>query len=283
MFKVGTCLIIAAAFAVGSVQAAQPGFGDRTPPGSFLKWRVSSPQQLSAQLKGVNEVGIRYAAFFKKDAGQLADKFANFQLKALSSDLRTRVYFVGRGGRILSEYRTLKKGSLVFLSETGKPLLDARCGNPLATDIPTSLAQKPQTAPKIATETPVSSQIPAAAEGADIPAGVQLAEAAPIAPEPVMTQVLAQPAEVLTTETIAPTVAAVAPVATEVVIPPVVSAGSRGPFGLLFLPLLLAGGGGGGGGTNPLPPVVPEPASVMTIASSLIGFGLMVRPRSKRG
>lgn len=269
---------IAAGLAV--LLAAVPASAERTPPGSFLRDRVDSPQALSAQVKNVGYVGQRYASFYGLKVDEVARRFAALEYRHLRNDLRTRVWFVGKGNRIISEMRTFKAGTPMFFTKTGQPVLDGRCGNPVRSDLPQAVAQQP--APQV-TSVP-EMQVTAQGAGAEA-AEVALTEALPLQPEPVITQVLAQPAEiivppaeVLISETVVPTVteAVVAPAVQSL---PAAAAGgaSLGPLGLLAIPVIaIAAGGGGGGGTA----IIPEPGSLIALGSGLIAFsGVLLRAR----
>ncbi len=256
--------------------ASVPALAERTPPGSFLRDRVDSAQALSAQVRNVSYVGQRYASFYGLKADEVARRFAALEYRHLQNDLRTRVWFVGKGNRILSEMRTFKAGTPMFFTKTGQPVLDGRCGNPLRQDLPQAVAQQPAPQTTSVPEARVTAQ--AAGEEA---AEVVLTEALPVQPEPVITQVLAQPAEiivppteVLITETVVPTVteAVVTPAVQS--IPAAAAGGSLNPLGLLLVPAIALAAGGGSSY------VIPEPGSLIALGSGLIAFsGVLMRAR----
>lgn len=264
MLRRGLVLLTAIA-AVSLVLTATPGFAERTPPGSFLRDRVTSPQALSSQIGSVNYVAQRYATHYGLKADEVARRFATLEYRMLSKDIRTQVWFIGKGNRIISEMRTFKAGTPMFFTASGQPVLDARCGNPLSRSVPRVVAQQP------APQTMSSPESTVAAQVTEVPAEVTLAQAVPVQPEPVITQVLAQPTEVIAAETVVPTVSQA--VTTTVVenVPVATAGGGIGAAGgLLALPLIaLAAGGGGGGGT----PIVPEPGTLVTLAGGLAAMG----------
>ncbi|MEJ5297457.1 MAG: PEP-CTERM sorting domain-containing protein [Armatimonadota bacterium] len=259
--------------------ASLPASAERTPPGSFLRDRVDSAQALSAQVKSVNYVGQRYANFYGLKADEVARRFAALEYRHLQNDLRTRVWFVGKGNRILSEVRTFKAGTPMFFTKTGQPVLDGRCGNPLRADLPQAVAQQPAPQTTSVPEAQVAAQ-----GGSGEAAEVALTEALPVQPEPVITQVLAQPAEiivppseVLITETVVPTVteAMVAPAVESIPAAAAAGGSSLGPLGLLAIPVIAIAAGGGGNSY-----VIPEPGSLIALGSGLIAFsGVLLRAR----
>ncbi len=270
----------AAALAVLTGIAASPSRAERTLPGSFLKWRVSSPSELSKQVKDSAEVGRRYQTYYNEDASTISARFSTLHVMPLSKDLTTRVHYIGDSGKISSRMKTFPAGSLVFADSDNKPVLDYKCGNPMSSELPAAEEIMSKKAPEAGGELPMSGQ------GAQIPPDVQMTEVASAttvpSAEPVFTEVLAQPTEVFTgAATLGPTAATTATTAVEAAPIAVAAGGGGGPLGVLAaVPLLLLGGGGGGGGGTG--PVVPEPSTVLTLAAGLSAYaGLAIR--RKRG
>lgn len=241
--------------------APLPGKAERTPPGAFLRYRVKTSTDASRQVIEDKTVANRYSAFFKTSPGKVADSFADLRLERLSHDWRGRVYFRGRGDRVISEVRTLKAGYWVYVDWKGRPVLDAGCGNPLTTSLP---SRPPKELPPPVSSNPLM-MVP---QGG----GPEFAAAAPM---PVFTTELAPLTLLPETQ-----VSALAPVVYA----------SRGGFPLpLLIPLLFTGGGGGGGNTPPPPvidggggggdnpPPVPEPASMVMTAMGLAAAAKMRR------
>lgn len=269
-------LLMAALIGASLVLSAAPGFAERTPPGSFLRDIEQNGPGLAEQVRDVNYVGNRYANFYGLSASEVAQRFSHLQYRPLNQDHRVRVWFVGRGNRIISEMRTFKAGTPVFVTADGQLVLDGRCGNPLSQNLPRVVAQKPAPAPTVAAN-PEASAPTTMAQTAEMPAEVTLAQATPVEPEPVITQVLAQPTEVIISESVTPVVTATATEAVEAV-PPVISGGGGGfsPLALLAIPAVALAAGGGGGNE-----VIPEPASLVALATGLTAFGgVMFRRRS---
>lgn len=111
------------------------GFGatTKTPPGSFLRYRVSSTSALVRQVREDRIVGLRYANFFHMNRDEVVDSFKGFRLTTLPETRKLRVYFYDVRGRVVSEIRTLRKGTPVFVDAYGTPIMEEKCGNPLAT------------------------------------------------------------------------------------------------------------------------------------------------------
>ncbi len=223
----------------------------------------------------------RYSLHFGVSPEALDEYFnTNLQLITLKQSLKTQCWYVDKKGRTHVKTKILPKGTKVFTTKTGKPVIQASCGNPLRTDLPDRESTKG------ITETIESENASAAM--------------APPAPE-VETMVLPAPEEVITTAAVmappAPAAAATLPImappvmqpiaASAVSIAPVAAAAAAagsgagsvlGVLGGLGAVAGLAGGGGGGGSHAPS---VPEASSLLVLLSGLGAMPLAFKLRRK--
>lgn len=258
---------------------AAPGSAERTPPGSFLVNRVTNAQDLSSQVTANKVVANRYSNFYKTSPVTVAERFEGLKYGTLSSNMRTRVHFIGKGGRIISEMRNFKAGYPVFFDSRGVPVLDARCGNPLTTELPA--APKQVAAAPAPAAPPAAPESAAVGQGAEVPEELMIAEAAPLelpSADPVISQVLAQPVEILVPEIVSPIVEAATPpaVGSPAEIIATASGGGLGWLGLLAIPAVIVATDSGTSGE-----VIPEPGAVTVLATGLAGMAVMFR-RTKR-
>lgn len=148
--------------AVGGV----PGVAQAMPRGSFLTRPVSSPQALANLVLSNPEVAARYSKHFGMDARKLATYFrTNLHMSTLSRSEPLEVSYYGYNDVIVSRTKRLPAGTPVFVDFTGKPILEASCGNPL-TSVLTERAAEVQ--PKTLPTASVPSQIPGAVQVAQV-------------------------------------------------------------------------------------------------------------------
>ncbi len=123
---------------IALITVSSVGFcaSSRTPPGSFLRHRVSSTSGLVNQVKDDKVVGLRYRNFYHTDRDTIVDVFKGLRLIPLPQARKLRVYYYDAHGRVVSEARTVRKGTPVFVDINGNPVLEVRCGNPVATKLP---------------------------------------------------------------------------------------------------------------------------------------------------
>lgn len=242
---------------------------ERTPPGSYLIYRATSVAELRSQVANNPVVRSRYSKHFGLSPAEL-DKYLadNVTLVALKQPLRTQCWYIDKSGKTSVKTKLLPRGTMVFATKAGVPLLSWSCGNPLKPELPQKVAMKP------------------------------LLEIKP--PEPaVETKVLANPIETISTAVVT------APPATEITsilpleappvlesiaapavsMPPIITSSRGGGGGLLgllgglgALAGALGGGGGGGGGGG----VIPEPSSFIALGSCLALFPVAFGIRRKR-
>ena len=248
MKRVPTALLIATSLVLAAASATMAS--ERTPPGSFLNYRATSVEQLMGEVAKNAAVRVRFARHFGVSPDELSKYFAeNLDLVSLKSPLRTKTWFVGKGGRIYSKTKLYPKGTLVFTTKDGKPLLAWSCGNPLSANLPL----KVETVPIAAAETTI------------VKPAVETVAA---------TAVTAAPA---------PAVAALTPIMSPppignfsvppVAVPP--SLGDKFGFGWL-LPLV------GLFRNTPTPNPVPEPSTLMAMGMGLSMVPVLRRVRRSR-
>ncbi len=263
------CAFVAPAF------AAKPA-----PPGSYMKYSVSSVDELREQVANDSLLRNRYSLHFGVSPEALDEYFStNLQLITLKQSLKTQCWYVDKKGRTHVKTKTLPKGTKVFATKAGKAVIQASCGNPLRTDLPDRVSTKN------VTETIQSENASAAM--------------APPAPE-VETMVLPAPEEVITTAVVmappAPAAAATLPImappamqpiaASAVSIAPIAAAAAAAGSGIGSVLGVLGGLGavaglaGGGGGGSHSPPV-PEASSLLALLGGLSAMPLMFKLRRK--
>jgi hypothetical protein len=180
---------------------------ERTPPGSFLKYRATSIDELASQVARNTAVRIRFAEHFGVSPDQVADYFAkNLTLISLKKPLKTTAWYIGKRGQVYKKTKLLAKGSLVFATKDGKPVLVWSCGNPLRANLPlkietasgpsvaaapTQVAAAPVEVKVLAT--PIETVAVAAVTAAPAPAAVALT---PIAAPPPLAVFAAPPVAV---------------------------------------------------------------------------------------
>jgi hypothetical protein len=256
MRKYFILLILPAMLCTSAVHAAK---AKRMPPGSFLTSPVGSVDQLAQAVKKDETLAARYAKHFGMASSGLSEYFSkNLKLSTLSKPGAFTVYYVTRSGRIKVHKKWLRAGTKVFVDPKGTPVILVICGNPLVRELIQPVAEV-KAPPAPVQPTPVVS------EPAPLP--VEIAET-PIA-EPIETQVLSEPpmeVHLLTPEPMAISSQAAAS-----------SSGKSGWFipGLVGVGAAVSGGGGGSHHVN----VVPEPGSLILLASGISYLGFIFRKR----
>lgn len=130
----------------------------RMPYGAFLTQPVSSVSQLTTVIETDSVVSSRYTSHFGMSQAALVEYFkTNVEMKSLEKDTTFTVYFIANG-KVTAHKKTLKAGSMIFVTTTGVPVMDVECGNPLTRSLPKILAEKP--APIVAVE-PYMAEVPA--------------------------------------------------------------------------------------------------------------------------
>lgn len=107
------------------------------PPGSFIRNQVRSVDSLVDQVQRDPVVRKRYASHFGVSPEYLVGYLKNqVELVTLRAPLKTQVWYVGRDGRLHSKTKLLPRGSQVFATREGRPLILWLCGNPLLSVLP---------------------------------------------------------------------------------------------------------------------------------------------------
>lgn len=248
----------------------------KTPPGSYLRNSVTSVDELRTQVANDSVVRSRYSIHFGISAQDLDEYIAsNLQITTLKQPLRVQVWYVDKHGRTSVKTKNLPKGTKVFSTKEGKPVLQWACGNPLTTQLPkvevtsqseSAVAALPEESPITAVETRV------------LPAPEEIITSAVVMAPPVTEVVAALPVVA------APAMqAAVAPAVSFA--PAVVAAagagggmgGILGVLGGLGAVAGLAGGGGGGSSS----PAIPEPSSLLALMGCLTAVPAALRFKRK--
>jgi len=225
--------------------------------GAFLIDYAASVSQVMDQVEGSRLVALRYAKHFRTEPSSVLRYFrSELEVTTLSENTTLTVYYLDESRNIAGKTTELKAGTKVFGNRVGTPILEYGTGNPISATLIT---------------------------GAGIKGNV-------------VAQVLEQPATELTTTTPAGEAARVASSQPGTMVasnlPGAKSAGAgRSSFGssagwLLPIGLVgaaMSGGGGGGGGKtpeNPREPLIPEPAGLLALGTSLVALaGLVYRKR----
>jgi hypothetical protein len=199
-------LLLAGAFLSSTVYGV--GGKQITIRGSFLKYRANSAGELVSILRNDPTVCVYYAKHFGTTMTGVLDYFdSHLRLMRLRKSMTTDVYCL-RPGKILSHKRVLPAGTLVFASESGQPVLDWRCGNPLTSVLPGPKATRTGRAPTKQTNSKTK-----IASGKSSTQAATTAVATATAPGNVVEKVLALPPAELT-PTVATSVAAIPQYAT---------------------------------------------------------------------
>lgn len=232
----------------------------KMPPGSFLKYRAATVGDLTNQISTDPTVKMRYARHFKVSPDEITRSFnSDLQLIALKNPLRTTVWYIDKNGKAFKKSRVLPKGTMVFATKSGKPVLSWSCGNPLSTKLEAPKVEKVVTKP-----TPVDPVV------TKVDPSVETITAATITAVPaVLTEAVAVEPVAAIPIIGSPSLSAVAPV---------ISKGSSlGWIGALggIIGGVAAAGGGGGSTTV----VTPEPSSLIAMATGLSTLGILGRKR----
>lgn len=238
VYRFGTVMGMAAALcAVGMAQ--HPGRN------AFLEVSAKSTSDLIQQVRTNPNIRDSYERHFQMTETELISYLRTLRPMRLQQEQVFTIYSVPPGGELKAHTQRLRKGELVFVDANGKPVLRARCGNPLVGAPPGVVPEE------TISETPPETremEVPQAEMVPGIPLAMQ--PAPPIVPEEV--------------------------VVTPPPVTPVVTAAQGIPiWPLLALPAL---GGTIHGGHNVDTPV-PEPMTMLGLAA---GAGaLMARKRRK--
>lgn len=295
--------VLALLILIGSAASALPAHSARehTPPGSFLPYRAATVRELAGQISGNAKIKARYARHFRTSGDEVVKRLGSgLKLVQLQHARRVQSWYVGKNGRTYKKTKLFPKGTLVFATSDGRPVLSWSCGNPLRASLPgrgASTSAKGKTKGSAPSVAGVGKQ--------DISAGAEVQTQ-----EPEM-KIMAQPVEIVSAPPMIATPdlltepepseapAEQAPPAEPVVMAagpappavPVIVTNPAGPgFGWLgglaglFGGLALAGGGSSVNATPtpPEPPAVPEPGSLIALGVGLSMAAAVSRRRRAR-
>ncbi len=234
-----------------TVFLAGAAYAERTPPGSFVKYRVATVKALAQQIRQDPVARKRFAQHFKIPEALVADRFEkSLKMVTTKKPIRTTMWYVTKANTVQKKTKLLPKGTVVFADKLGKPILAWSCGNPM---VPRLTA--PNAPNKVVTTPPDEEIVKPYTETVTGAAVTSVPEVV----SPVVEPALGSPA--LDAVTL-PAIAA----------PPVLGSSSGlGALGALAAAGSLAGFSGGGE-SKPTPPV-PEPASVLVLGLGMAMAG----------
>lgn len=246
--------------------AASASLGlERTPSGSFLVYRTTTVNDLRYQVMNNPVVRERYTKHFGVSASELMKYFAdNVELISLKMPLKTKAWYVDKKNRVFVKTKLFPRGTMVFATKDGEPLLAWACGNPLRASLPKSVVAKAVLKP--AASTLSSSE----AETKVLANPVETITAAAVTSIPATAEISVLPVA-------APPVGAEL-IAPEIAIAPAIAGPSLGWLGLLGGLFALPQSD-----PNPNPPV-PEPATLLALGTglALAPISLIKRSRGRR-
>jgi len=137
-WEISIILILLLLPLAGSAMAKAPA------PGCFVTKATDTPEELSVLVQQDSRVAARYSSHFGMSPASLATYFhQHLTLTTLTRPGDYETYFIGRNGHIFKHMVHLAAGTKVFAAEDGKPVIIARCGNPMAKTLPKIISKKP--------------------------------------------------------------------------------------------------------------------------------------------
>lgn len=249
------------------------------PRGSFLDQPVTNPAQLATLVRKDPRIAARYAAHFGVPVSAIADYMQkHLALRPLSRAGKYRIFFVRNDGSIGEEVRYLPKGRKVFVHlPTQQPVLLGDCGNPLTAELPGYAPQRAEEANIPVVLRPEETTTEPLPEPMLEPPVVTAAH--PVLPEPAP---LPEPQETLmltvwesSSETSAEA---------ELAQLDGLRSASSNDEDFLLVPLLFVALLGAIEGTHSSPPpfVIPEPATMASLAAGMTLLAVWERRRRNR-
>lgn len=251
------------------------------PSGSFLNEPVQTTKQLVSQLQTDVVVARRYKQQFGVPDNKIIDYFkGNLRASTLKKAGKYNVYYYSR--KITKRVERLIKGTRVFVNLQGKPVLKMRCGNPLVSQL-RQVPKQPAKPPVKKVTTNISKPVvptpvvPTLVDEVPLTTAIQTvevieAEIPPLIPPGVT--------EIIPIEETLPGLVPVQEVPVAAIPAAVTSSTSSewflAPIGIGFV-LFLSNQGGG----NEQPPTVPEPSSMMALATGICSMALIMCRRRK--
>lgn len=221
------------------------------PRGAFIRRPVKSVSDLIAHVKTDAIVRDRFVRHFRLTPAQLNAYFSSLHLAKLADDGVYLVFNVHADNVIRGRYFKLKKGTMVFADNSGRPILKKECGNPMTLRLPPIVAETPTTNPA-GPRQPVMGDVSSSEELVILEPSVTPAPPAPPVAPPIRPQVTGG------------------------------FIGGGGGAGFGFLPLLFGLGGSSfliKKENNDTPPV-PEPATLMILGAGASAMALKRRKKS---
>lgn len=144
-----TVSVCAAALITGGTVVGQKHFRPAGPD-AFLSFQFDSTDELVAELKANPTLRKRYAKHFRVSEDEVVDFIKRSLVPYRLKDPQTvTVYGVTKTGRIYGVRTRLKKGTRVWATRSGRPILKWACANPLTNVMPgTRLASRPRLSPE---------------------------------------------------------------------------------------------------------------------------------------
>ncbi|MCX6344121.1 MAG: PEP-CTERM sorting domain-containing protein [Armatimonadetes bacterium] len=110
---------------------------ESAPSGSFLRYRANTVAALQSQVANDRVVQARYVAHFKVSSAEVKTIIKNgVKLVSLDRPVKVEMWYISKSGHITHKTKLLPKGSQVFATKSGQPLLAWSCGNPLRAALP---------------------------------------------------------------------------------------------------------------------------------------------------
>ena len=117
---------------------AAPGLADtKKTTGAFLKHPASTVRELVHEVNTDPTVASRYTSYFHVGKAELVRYFrSELKVSTLKQPLRVVCCDIAPDGGFHRVSRTLAKGTVVFASANGTPVLWLSCGNPISSSLP---------------------------------------------------------------------------------------------------------------------------------------------------
>lgn len=105
-------------------------------PGSFLPKTPASSSELASLVEKNTALASRYAAHFGIPKNSVASYFKNLKLTKTTERMSVQIWYINKYNKVAIKSKTLAKGTAVFTTADGKPVLLKVCGNPLCSTLP---------------------------------------------------------------------------------------------------------------------------------------------------